>query len=181
VTREASQPPLQLLQNVGLLFRTVNLNFREQVDRALRDGGVELGFGHVSALGILEHSPGSNGAEVARHGMVSAQAMNAVLRGLADDRYVERRDHPGSLRADAWFLTDKGARLLLRARGIFGAVMTRMLSALTPPEQREFERFLRLCAASLEQPPAKGAAVSAGRRERSAGGPRRRSSGTPSG
>ena len=85
-------PSLQFLQDIGLLFRTVNFNFREQVDRALRDGGVELGFGQISALGILRERPGINGAELARHGMVSPQAMNSVLRDLMGERYVERRD-----------------------------------------------------------------------------------------
>lgn len=147
-------PSLQFLQDIGLLFRTVNFNFREQVDRALRDGGVGLGFGQVSALGILRERPGINGAELARHGMVSPQAMNAVLRELMRERYLERRDHPGSLRADAWHLTTKGEQMLARAGAIFGGVMSRMLSALSPREQQQFGRYLRLCAVSLEEAPA---------------------------
>jgi DNA-binding MarR family transcriptional regulator len=141
----------QQLQEVGLLFRTVNFNFREQVDRALRAGGVGLSFGQVSALAILHQRPGINGAELARHGMVSAQAMNAVLRTLAARKLLDRRAHPGSLRADAWHLTDKGLKILERASGIFGGVMSRMLAPLQAREQREFERYLRLCAASLEE------------------------------
>lgn len=178
--RAAAAPSLQFLQDVGLLFRTVNFNFREQVDRALREGGVRLGFAQVSALGVLRERPGCNGAEIARRAMVSPQAMTAVLRELAREGYLERRDHPGSLRADAWHLTGSGERMLERAGGIFGAVMSRMLAPLQPGEQRRFERYLRLCAASLESSPPTSA-VSAGRRARSAAAPRRRSSRTPSG
>jgi DNA-binding MarR family transcriptional regulator len=156
-----AKPSLQFLQDVGLLFRTVNFNFREQVDRSLRDGGVELGFGQISALGILRERPGINGAQLARHGMVSPQAMNAVLRELARKRFVERRDHPGSLRADAWHLSAKGEQMLERSRGIFGSVMSRMLLRLSSREQRQFERYLRLCAASLEAAPAARSRLSA--------------------
>jgi len=172
---------MQFLHDVGLLFRTVNFNFREQVDRALRDGGVELGFGQISALGIVRERPGINGAELARHGMVSPQAMNAVLRELARDRYLERRDHPGSLRADAWHLTAKGEQMLTRAGAIFGGVMSRMLSRLSPREQQQFERYLRLCAASLEEAPAPRARLSAALRASSAGVRSRKSSRKPSG
>ena len=48
----------------------------------------------------------------------------------------------------------RDACLLDRARHLFGAVMSRMLSPLSASEQREFERCLRLCATSLESPSA---------------------------
>lgn len=143
---------LQQLQDVGLLFRTVNFSFREQVDSALREGGVPLSFGQVSALSILDLKPGINGAQLARESMVSAQAMTAVLRSLTDKRLLERRAHPDSLRADAWHVTARGATVLQRARTLFGEVMARMLSPLSVRERREFERYLRACAGALSQP-----------------------------
>ncbi len=130
MTRAAPATSLQFLESVGLLFRTVNFNFREQVDRALREGGVDMGFGETSALAVLRRQPGINGAALARHCMVSPQAINNVLRGLTRENYLDRRPHPGSLRADAWHLTAKGERVLERAHEIYGAVMSRMLSSL---------------------------------------------------
>lgn len=185
MTRTPPAASLQFLEDVGLLFRMVNFNFREQVDTALRDGGVDLGFGETSALAVLKRQPGISGAALARHCMVSPQAINNVLRGLVRDQYLDRRPHPGSLRADAWHLTAKGERMLEKAHGIYGAVMSKMLAPLSAAEQREFERCLRLCAASLESSPAPaaraGGELSAGRRASSAGARRRRSSSTPSG
>lgn len=133
-----------------MLFRTVNFNFREQVDRALREGGVELTFAQSSALSLIHRQPGINGAEIARLGMVSAQAMNVMLRQLAARKLVERRAHPESQRADAWHLTPAGRIARTRARAIFGGVMSRMLAPLTTAQVRQFERYLQLCAASLE-------------------------------
>ena len=142
---------LHELQDVGLLFRTINFNFREQVDAALEEAGIGLNFAESSALSLLNLRPGSNGAELARRAMVSPQAMNAVLARLADRKLVERRAHPESLRADAWHVTAKGTRLLERAREAFGRVMSRMLAPLQPADVSRLTRYLRACAGALEE------------------------------
>lgn len=139
------------LELVGLLFRRVNFNFREQVDRALVEGGVDLTFGESSALSIVANRPGINGAELARRAMVSPQAMNNVLRELARRRLVQRREHPSNPRADAWHLTERGSELRGRAREIFGGVMARMLNALSDADVRRFEGYLSACAVALEE------------------------------
>lgn len=138
------------LRNIGLLFRAINFNFRQEMDKALRQGGVGASFGEISPMLSLQLYPGSNGAQLARHSMVSAQAMNSVLVKLAEKKYIERRPHPASLRADSWYLTDKGAKLLDRAKRIFEASTSRMLSGLNVQEVKNLEKYLRSCAASLE-------------------------------
>lgn len=139
------------LELVGLLIRRVNLDFREQIDRALIDGGVDLTFGESSALSIIANRPGMNGAELARRAMVSPQAMNNVLRELARRRLVQRRTHPASQRADAWHLTERGAELRARARGIFDGVIARMLATLSDTDVRRFASYLTACASALEE------------------------------
>jgi DNA-binding MarR family transcriptional regulator len=141
---------LDTLQDVGLLFRTINFSFREQVDAALAEAGVGLNFSESSALSILDLRPGSSGADVARHAMVSPQAMNGVLGRLATRKLVERRAHPSSLRADAWHVTAKGRSVLLRAREVFGDVMSRMLAPLAPADVQRLTKYLRACAGALE-------------------------------
>lgn len=141
----------QYLQRVGLLFRSVNVNFREAIESALREQGVRLSFAQVSVLSILNANPGINGAQIARLAMVSPQALTGVLRLLASEHVVERRPHPESLRADSWHLTEKGAKLLTRARQAFDEVTSRMLSGLNAQDVENLERYLRQCAASLEQ------------------------------
>jgi DNA-binding MarR family transcriptional regulator len=136
-------------QQIGLLFRGLNTGFREALDDALRDAGVGLTYGPVTALSLLRFQPGANGAELALAGRVSAQAMNIMLKRLEGTRHVERRAHPGNPRADAWHLTPKGSRLVARAHGVFDAVVSRMLSALAPAEVVELERLLVACAQGL--------------------------------
>jgi DNA-binding MarR family transcriptional regulator len=139
----------QSLRNIGLLFRSINFSFRQEMDQALQEGGVGLSFGEISTLLSLLLHPGSNGAQLARHSMVSAQALTSVLRKLRGKRYIERRPHPDSRRADSWYLTDRGTALLERAREIFEAATSRMLSGLNMREVKNLEKYLRSCAASL--------------------------------
>lgn len=153
----------QYLQRVGLLFRSVNVNFREAIDSALRERGVTLSFAQVSTLSILSANPGINGAQLARHAMVTPQAMTAVLRTLGSRRLIERRPHPDSLRADSWTITAKGEQALARARAAFDVVTARMLSGLDDREVVDLERFLRACAGALE-----GAEEPSGRRRAAA-------------
>ena len=140
----------QSLRNIGLLFRSINFNFRQEMDKALRKGGMGVSFGEISPMLVLLLHPGINGAQLARHSMVSAQAMNPVLRKLVSKKYIQRRPHPDSLRADSWYLTDKGSGLLDRAKKIFEAATSRMLSGLDAREVKNLEKYLRICATSLE-------------------------------
>ena len=140
----------QYLQRVGLLFRSVNVNFREAIEAALREQDVSLSFAQVSVLSILNGNPGLNGAQIARLAMVSPQALTSVLRQLSASRLLDRKPHPESLRADSWHITDKGTKLLTRARTAFDEVTSRMLSGLNTQDVASLERYLRLCAGSLE-------------------------------
>ena len=157
----------QYLQRVGLLFRSVNVNFREAIDAALRERGVDLSFPQVSALSILEANPGVNGAQIARLAMVTPQAMTSVLKTLVAGRLVERSPHPDSLRADSWAITARGRKVLADARVALEEVTSRMLSGLGAWEVADLERFLRACAGALEVPD------SAGGRKRAPPAPRR--------
>lgn len=142
-------PDAPSLQVIGLLFRSINIHFRQEIDRGLQEGELGLSFGEISPLSILRTHPGSNGAQLARLSMVSPQAMHGVLRQLAEKQYIERRAHPGSLRADSWYLTDKGTKLLNRARAVFNEVTSRMVSDLSAQEVKNLEKYLRSCATSL--------------------------------
>jgi DNA-binding MarR family transcriptional regulator len=138
------------LRDIGLLFRSINFNFRQEMEKALRKGKVGLSFSEISPMLSLLLYPGSNGAQLARRGMVSAQAMNTVLMKLVAKKYVERRPHPQSLRADSWYLTEKGSALLEKAKRIFEATTARMLSGLSSQEVKNLEKYLRSCSAALE-------------------------------
>jgi DNA-binding MarR family transcriptional regulator len=141
---------MQRLQRIGWLFRAVNVAFREGIDAALRRGGSGLGFGQVSTLSILDTRPGINGAQLARHNMVTPQAMTGVLRQLAAKQLIERREHPDSQRADSWHLTAKGQEFLARGRAAFADVTRQMLGDLGSSQVDALEALLTSCNAALE-------------------------------
>jgi len=139
------------MRSIGLLLRGINLDFRQTVDAALRDAGAGVTFGEVSPMMSLKLEPGLNGAQLARLSMVSAQAMNAVLKELSRKSYIERRPHPQSLRADSWHLTKDGMRLLDRVREVLQGVTATMLSGFSAREVRGFENSLQRCADNLRK------------------------------
>jgi DNA-binding MarR family transcriptional regulator len=142
---------LEVLQHIGWLFREVNVSFREGIDNALAARKVGLTFGQISTLSILDTRPGINGAQLARHNLVSPQAMTAVLRQLATDKLIDRRAHPESLRADSWYLTPLGIKSLERGRAAFAEVTERMLGALSMKEVAQLEALLSGCSQALRQ------------------------------
>lgn len=141
---------LQRLQRIGWLFRAVNVAFREAIDAALKQDAVGLNFSQVSTLSILDTYPGINGAQLARHNMVTPQAMTAVLRLLVQKRLIERREHPDNQRADSWHVTTRGAQALARGRASFAAVTARMLGGLPQDRIVMLEGLLGSCSLALD-------------------------------
>lgn len=140
---------MAVLQRVGWLFREINVQFREQIEAALRKHKVGLNFGQVSTLSILSAHPGANGAQLARRNMVTPQAMTGILRQLAKAGLVEKREHPESQRADSWTVTPRGEEVLVQGRQAFAEVTSRMLSDLGTADIGQLESLLRSCAGAL--------------------------------
>jgi len=139
---------------IGFLLKSLQHSLRQMMDEAMRKHGIDLSFAHFAALFGLYSEPGSNGAKLARRAFVSAQTMNAVLRRLEKDGYIERRPHPDNLRADSWFLTGEGLEQLERARNVGQRLFDRMLASFDTAEMTSFESYLKRCIAGLEEPAA---------------------------
>ena len=135
---------------VGYQFKRLGAALRQQLDDMLRRQGVGLSMAHVAALFALEDEPGATGATLARHAMITAQAMNTVLRRLERDGCIGRKPQPHNRRADCWHVTPAGERQLARARAAGKPVFQRMLASLTRKEKAELQRLLARCVAALE-------------------------------
>ena len=135
---------------LGFLLKSLQHTVRQRIDEALRKQGVELSFAQFAALFNLHSDPGVTGARLARRAFVSAQTMNAALRALERDGYLERRPHPLSRRADSWSLTEAGLAELTRAGRVGSAVFERMLGQFDAKEIAAFEDYLRRCIVALD-------------------------------
>jgi DNA-binding MarR family transcriptional regulator len=138
--------------DIGYLLKQLNSAFRRRLDERLRDRELDLSMAHMAALFTLQDEPGLAGAQLARRTMISAQAMNGVLRRLEKDSLISRQQHPENRHTDSWTLTTAGSRRLLQARRVTRPLLQKMLAALSAAEQREFRRLLARCIESLEAP-----------------------------
>ncbi len=136
--------------DVGYLLKQLGSVFRRQLDERLRLGATDLSLAHMAALFTLQDEPGLAGAQLARRRMVSAQAMNGVLRRLERDGLISRQRHPQNRHTDCWDLTAAGRRRLTRARSVARPVLQKMLAGLSGAQRREFRRLLSRCIESLE-------------------------------
>ena len=146
----AGRKPGKPEDHVGFLLKNLHYGLRQALEEALREQRVGLSFAQLTALFGLLFEPGLTGAQLARRATVSAQTMNSILRRLESDALIERRPHPESRRADAWFLTEDGSEQLAQARAIGDPVFARMLSALSSTEVAELQSYLRRCIAAVE-------------------------------
>jgi DNA-binding MarR family transcriptional regulator len=125
---------------LGYLLYRVGAALRPEVSAVLGPLGMTLP--EFVCLRIISLSPGMSSAELSRHGNVTPQAMNTVLRKLEELGAVERPSSVSSGRALPATLTSQGRSLLKRAEAAVRAADARILGKLTEPQQREFKRML---------------------------------------
>ena len=74
--------------DIGYLVKQLSSAFRRRMDERLRHRALDLSMAHITALFTLQDEPGLAGAQLARRSMISAQAMNSVLRRLEREGYT---------------------------------------------------------------------------------------------
>ena len=133
---------------IGYELKRAQHALRRRLDEALRSIG--LTTPQYAALSALASSPGLSGAELARHGFVTPQTMNAIVASLEAAGLILRRPHPAHGRVLQAYLTETGRDLLSRATREAEAVNRRMLAGLEQGERRQLLDALRSCVDSLE-------------------------------
>jgi len=155
VTGSARRSGAERPGDVGYLLKQLMSALRRRMDERLRNRELDLSMAHMAALFALQEEPGLAGARLARRTMISAQAMNGVLRRLEADGLISRSRHPENRHTDCWRLSSAGTRRLARARRAAEPVLQGMQSGLSPHERVELQRLLGCCISALEaMPPA---------------------------
>lgn len=141
----ARQEPLE--ERVGYVLKRAQQALRAAMDEALRRR--RLTTAQYAALSALEAAPGLSGAEVARRCFVTPQTLNEIVTHLEAAGLVERRrgDDARVLRA---YLTADGLDLVGACHQVVAAIEARMVSGLSPREQRQLLDALHRCVAALE-------------------------------
>ncbi len=134
-------------ERVGYVLKRVQQALRAAMDEALRRHGVTTA--QYAALSVLEEVSGLSGAELARRCFVTPQTMNEIVAHLEAAGLVERRrgDDARVLRAA---LTANGQELVAVCHRAVGVIEERMVSGLSPREQRQLLGDLHRCIDALE-------------------------------
>jgi DNA-binding MarR family transcriptional regulator len=105
-------------------------------------------------LAVLNRVPGQAlpGGELAQKIGVTKQTLTSLVDGLEQSGYVCRMDHSGDRRVCLIGMTRKGKAFMERVLpGVYDA-QKRVMSALTPDEQRDLARVLRVLWGSMSPP-----------------------------
>ena len=104
-----------------------------RLERALRS--LNLTAAQHNALQHVVWTPGISTAKVARRTGFTPQSMGAAVNALVDRGLLARREHPSSRRTVQLTITDSGAKLAERARGVVERLDEEALAVLAPAER----------------------------------------------
>jgi len=104
--RDGPPPYPRITYLIGRLDRIVHRRLEEVV----RPHGVTVAG--YTVLSLLASGPGQSNAQLARRSFMTPQAMNEVLRRLADEGLVERKVSPEHARIQLTNLTVRGRTVL---------------------------------------------------------------------
>ena len=118
-----------------------------RLERALRS--LDLTAAQHNALQHVVWTPGVSAAEIARRTGFTPQSMGAAVSVLVDRGLLARREHPSSRRTVQLIITDGGATLAERARGVVERLDEEALAVLAPAERAVVHSLLLRMLAGL--------------------------------
>jgi DNA-binding MarR family transcriptional regulator len=133
----------------GFLLRQAWRGFHAAMEMALHAHG--LTAPQYGVLSVLAREPGASGADLARAGNTTPQAMNGVLTTLEREGFVERHPHPTHGRILQVFLTSEGERRLQAAHPAVRGLEDAIEEDFTPDEIAAAKAWLVAAAQRLEQ------------------------------
>jgi DNA-binding MarR family transcriptional regulator len=133
----------------GYLLRQAWRAFDGAMTMALRAHG--LTARQYGVMSVLARDPGASGADLARAGNTTAQAMNGVLATLEREGLVERHPHPTHGRILQVHLTDEGERRLETAHPAVRGLEAAIEEGFTADEIATVKAWLVASAQRLEQ------------------------------
>jgi DNA-binding MarR family transcriptional regulator len=140
-------PDETALPRVSYLVFRLERRIRARLDETLARHGVTTT--EYMALSELRVRDAPSSAQLARIAFVTPQAMNLVIRNLADRGLVRRTPDPGQPRVLRTSLTRKGSGLLQRCDRALDGIETVMLDAVDDAARKTLADTLTECANAL--------------------------------
>lgn len=133
----------------GFLLRQAWRRFHGAMETALRAHG--LTGPQYGVLSVLAREPGASGADLARAGNTTPQAMNGVLATLEREGLIERHPHPTHGRILQVSLTSEGERRLEAAHPAVRGLEAAIEEGFSADEILAAKAWLVAAAQRLEQ------------------------------
>ncbi|EAU43070.1 putative transcription regulator protein [Fulvimarina pelagi HTCC2506] len=128
--------------SLGFLLTDVARLFRQQLEKAVIDAGIDLTPGEIRALSHVARHEGSRQAVLAERMGVEPMTLSAYLDRLETRGLVKRSPDPNDRRAKVINTTDKADNVFANARPITLEVYDRITRGLSDGERDEIERLL---------------------------------------
>src|SRR6476661_8356170 len=133
----------------GFLLRQAWRRFHGAMETALHAHG--LTAPQYGVLSVLAREPGASGADLARAGNTTPQAMNGVLATLEREGLVERHPHPTHGRILQVNLTSEGERRLEAATPVVRGLEEAIEAGLPQEQMAAVKAWLVASAQRLEE------------------------------
>ncbi|MER0237680.1 MarR family winged helix-turn-helix transcriptional regulator [Fulvimarina sp. MAC8] len=128
--------------SLGFLLTDVARLFRQQLEKAVIEAGLELTPGEIRALSHVARHEGSRQAVLAERMGVEPMTLSAYLDRLEMRGLVKRSPDPHDRRAKVINTTNKAGNVFASARPIAIEVYDRVTRGLSDSERKEIERLL---------------------------------------
>jgi DNA-binding MarR family transcriptional regulator len=115
---------------------------RRAVEDAMRAHGITAP--QAGVLSQLHRSPGLSSSDMARHLIITPQAVMAAVASLETLGLLERADDPNHGRIRRCFLTDEGRRVAAACEAAAQEVEEKLLAALDDEQRQTFAELLVL-------------------------------------
>lgn len=132
-----------LEDTLSFYIRTVNLAVSRDLDERLEGCDVARGTGKITTLLLVDSHPGIRPSVVAQMILKDRSAMGRLVDQMEDHGLLTRETSADDNRAQELYITDKGAALAVRVRGLVTQQSRDFFDFIPDDEQRLLMDILR--------------------------------------
>lgn len=146
-------PKLEPGNSLGFLITDVARLFRQQLEKAVVEAGLELTAGEIRALSYVARHEGARQSVLAERMGVEPMTLSAYLDRLEVRGLVKRSTDPNDRRAKVIHTTEKADRVFENTKPVAYDVYDRITRGLDETERQEIERLLQLVRKNMTSDP----------------------------
>ena len=132
---------------VGYLIKQSQHAVRTSMDQELRR--LDLTTSQYALMTAIDETPGSSGAELARLCFITPQSVSELVKGLLEQKLIERTSSETHGRVIEVRLSTRGREQLRKSETLVRAREEKMLVGMTIKQRSLLSSMLKLCVENL--------------------------------